>query len=629
MRIKTQFIVTMVLFSLILIMAAASAIITHQLAQKVGKQERIAAGIAQGAGELGYLSNDYLIYRESQQLKRWQSRFAAFSGQVAALNVENPELQALAANIRANENRMKAVFDSVSSAPVRGSQDQDTAFDPAFLKISWSRMAVQSQALATDALRLSQLLDQQREQLTDTRTILMYLIVGLFGLFLLASYLLTYRRILKSIVALRSSAAVIGSGNLDHTIAERKNDEIGELSQAFNRMTRDLKAVTASKADLEREIDERKRAEEELYRQREWFRVTLASIGDAVIATDTEGRIIFLNAVTETLTGWTLPEAAQKPVQDVFHIINEESRGAVENPVARVFREGVIVGLANHTLLVRRDGTEVPIDDSAAPIRDTDGRIVGAVLIFRDITERRQTERSQAEHAAQLEELNTELESFSYSVSHDLRAPLRAINGYVQMILKKAGEGFDAETRRRFQSIKDNVETMGQLIDDLLAFSRLGRQTVAKRSLDMEELIGEVWQELLTINPGREIVLKIGCMPAAAGDRTLIRQAYGNLLGNAVKFTQGRDKALIEAGSYVQNNEAVYYIRDNGIGFDMKFYDKLFGAFQRLHSDEEYKGTGIGLALVQRIVHRHGGRVWAEGKVDEGACFYFTLPEKS
>ena len=756
MRIKTQFIVTMVLFAVILVIVAASAIMTNRQVERAGEQERIAAGIAQGAGELGHLSNDYLIYRESQQLARWQSRFAAFSGQVAALRVDTPEQQALVANIRANRDRMKAVFDSTPLAvPERPAGNQSAVPNLAFLQVSWSRMAVQTQALAADAMRLSQLLRQKMDRLTERRTILMYTMVGLFGVFLLISYLFTYRRILKSMAKLQAGAAIIGSGNLDFSVEDGKNDEMGELSRAFNRMTGDLKAVTASKVDLEREIDERRRAEEELRRQREWLRVTLASIGDAVIAADAASRVTFMNAVAETLTGWPLQEASARPVAEVFNIVNEYTRKAVESPVTKVLEEGVIVGLANHTILLRRDGTEVPIDDSGAPIRDAGGKTLGVVLVFRDITERRRAEeavrrneaelieaqglahignwywdaktdattgsdellriygldpetqtmpafreqrgrlypveswervneavertletgigyeldveairdgkaiwittrgevardahgrivglrgtvqditerkwveRIQAEHAARLDEINKELESFSYSVSHDLRAPLRAITGYSQMILKRQGEQFDEETRRRFQLILDNAGMMGRLIEDLLAFSRLGRQAVAKRSLDMADLIGEVWEELLAITPCREMALKTGPMPAALGDRTLIRQVYGNLLGNAVKFTQSREAAVIEAGSYVKDSEVVYYIRDNGVGFDMQFYDKLFGVFQRLHTDEEYKGTGIGLALVQRIVHRHGGRVWAEGKVGEGATFFFTLP---
>ncbi len=251
----------------------------------------------------------------------------------------------------------------------------------------------------------------------------------------------------------------------------------------------------------------------------------------------------------------------------------------------------------------------------------------------REITERKLVEdqllkqsMQLQENTAQLKAANREMESFSYSVSHDLRAPLRAIDGYSQMILKKQGDRLDEDTRRQFQVIRDNVDKMGKLIDDLLTFSRFGRQEVAKTDLELDELIREVWGELVTINPGRAMSLKMEQMPAACGDKTLIRQVYSNLLGNAVKFTNTRESAIIEAGSYMEDNEQVYFVRDNGIGFDMKFYNKLFGVFQRLHSDAEYEGTGIGLALVHRIITRHGGRVWAGGKVDKGATFFFTLP---
>jgi PAS domain S-box-containing protein len=232
------------------------------------------------------------------------------------------------------------------------------------------------------------------------------------------------------------------------------------------------------------------------------------------------------------------------------------------------------------------------------------------------------------ERSAQLEEINKELESFSYSVSHDLRAPLRAIDGYSRMILKKQGDKFDEETTTKFNVIRSNAQQMGQLIDDLLNLSRLGKREMALVKLDMASLTGEVWKELQLINPERDLELKVNDMPEAYGDRTLIRQVYLNLLGNAIKFTKQCSPAKIEAGGYTKGNENVYYIKDNGAGFDMAYYDKLFGVFQRLHTTDEYEGTGIGLAIVQRIIHRHGGRVWAEGEVDKGATFYFTLPGK-
>lgn len=229
---------------------------------------------------------------------------------------------------------------------------------------------------------------------------------------------------------------------------------------------------------------------------------------------------------------------------------------------------------------------------------------------------------------ASLEATNKEMESFTFSISHDLRAPLRAIDGYLRMILKKQGEKFNEESIRQFNVVRDSAKKMEQLIDDLLAFSRLERQEVTKTDLDMEALIRDAWQELVTIHPNREMSLMTMKIPAALGDRTLIRQVYSNLLGNAVKFTQGRNPAVMEAGFITGNEGAVYYVRDNGIGFDMKFCDKLFGVFQRLHNTEEYEGTGVGLAIVHRIINRHGGRIWAEAEVDKGATFFFTLPTR-
>jgi PAS domain S-box-containing protein len=392
MRIRTQFIITTLLLGMTLVIIVASAIITNQLAEKAGGQEKIASRIAQGAGELSYLSNDYLIYRESQQLTRWQSRFASFASEVARVRAEEPEQQALVRDIRANAQRLKEVFDSVASARGGPSVKRSSATDLAFLQVSWSRIAVQSQGLVSDASRLSQLLHQRRDHLTTTRTILIYIIAGLFGVFLLASYMFTYRRILKSIATLRAGTAVIGSGNLDFIIEEKENDEIGDLSRAFNRMTTNLKSLTASKADLEKEVAERKRAEEDLRQQREWLRVTLGSIGDAVIASDTEGRITFLNPVAVALTGWQNEETLGQRIQSVFRIINEKTHAPAEDLVARVLTEKRAVGLANDTALVTKDGREVSIEDSAAPIQDVAGNVIGVVLVFHDVAEERRAQ---------------------------------------------------------------------------------------------------------------------------------------------------------------------------------------------------------------------------------------------
>jgi light-regulated signal transduction histidine kinase (bacteriophytochrome) len=230
------------------------------------------------------------------------------------------------------------------------------------------------------------------------------------------------------------------------------------------------------------------------------------------------------------------------------------------------------------------------------------------------------------ERTAQLEIANADLESFSYSVSHDLRAPLRAIDGFAAILREDYAPHLDDEGKRLFQVVSDNAKKMGQLIDDILAFSRAGRLEPQAAKIDMNALAREVWQGLEPQRAGRAIEFHLLDLPVACGDAAAMRQVLQNLLSNALKFSCGRDPALIELGCEPSNTENVYYVRDNGAGFDMDYADKLFGLFQRLHGMDEFEGTGVGLAIVKRFVVKHGGRVWAEGKCGEGATFWFALP---
>ncbi len=238
------------------------------------------------------------------------------------------------------------------------------------------------------------------------------------------------------------------------------------------------------------------------------------------------------------------------------------------------------------------------------------------------------------QHAAELEqrvaERTAELEAFSYSVSHDLRTPLLTIDGFSRMLVDDYADQLDAEGQRLLKTICGNSQNMGRLIDDLLAFSRLGRQEMRPAEIKMSELAAAVCAELTATAPERKLHFNLQPLPPARGDQSMIRQVFVNLLSNAIKFTGPKEVAVIEVGAEEEEEEDqyVYYVKDNGVGFEMKYADKLFGVFERLHSDDEFAGTGVGLAFVQRILHRHGGRVWAEGKVGEGATVYFTLPHK-
>jgi two-component system sensor kinase len=275
----------------------------------------------------------------------------------------------------------------------------------------------------------------------------------------------------------------------------------------------------------------------------------------------------------------------------------------------------------------RKDGSFIYGSLNVMP-RLGEGHPGSVLVIAHDITGRKRAEEALREYAANLEAANRELESFSYSVSHDLRAPLRVIDGYSKMILRREKDHFDEETMRLFNQVREGTKSMGKLIDALLDLSKLSRQDLNAKMLDVRRLVESTCQELQNLYPDRTIHFEIKDMPQGFGDRALVKQVLVNILANAVKFTMTRDAAVIEAGGYDDGKETVYYIKDNGVGFDMEFRDKLFGVFQRLHDASEYEGTGVGMALAQRIIHRHKGRIWADGKVNEGASFYFSLPKK-
>jgi PAS domain S-box-containing protein len=338
---------------------------------------------------------------------------------------------------------------------------------------------------------------------------------------------------------------------------------------------------------------------------------------DAIISADAAGVIRYWNPGAARMFGYHADDVVGKPVT---MLMPEQYRSAHVHGIRRYAetREPRVVGRTAELEGLRRDGTAFQIELSlaATPLDEE----LAFTAVIRDITDRKRIE-------AALHATNAELESFSYSVSHDLRAPLRAIHGFARILVEDHGGQLDPEAQRLLGVIDANTRQMGQLIDDLLAFSRLGRQELERTRVDMRELVRTTLEEIRRTDRDRAIEVTIAPdLPPAGGDRELLRQAVANLLQNAVKFTRKTDNPQIEVGHRPDGGHTVYYVRDNGAGFDQRYAGKLFGVFQRLHRAEEFDGTGVGLAIVQRIVQRHGGRVWAEGKVNEGATFYVTLP---
>jgi PAS domain S-box-containing protein len=295
---------------------------------------------------------------------------------------------------------------------------------------------------------------------------------------------------------------------------------------------------------------------------------------------------------------------------------------------------GMLVDIQEEPLSTKRQGLRI-LHTRKIPIPGADGKARYLLGMSEDITARKQAERLIWElneqlgvRAAQLEATNKELESFTYTVSHDLRAPLRAIAGYARMLTDDYGDKLDHEAQRFLGVIGANTRMMSQLIDDLLAFSKLGRQSMSYLEVDMATLAREAFDGLGELPGQAAAELVLNPLPMVLGDRLLLRQVWANLLSNAVKYSSTRSVPLIEITASGDSTEHIFCVKDNGVGFDMKYYDKLFGVFTRLHDAREFSGTGVGLAIVQRIIERHGGRVWAEAEVNKGAVFCFSLPKE-
>jgi PAS domain S-box-containing protein len=634
MKIKSQFIVCIAVFSIILVVIAASVANTEQQVAQVKAQEEITTNIERSASGLNSIAIDYFLYQEDLQLARWESSLSALSGDVANLTPSNQQQQTLVNNVESDMQRLNALFNDVVVYLQTASRNVSVRIDPAF-QLRWSSMAVQGQALAFDASQLSSSLNEQARQVNITNTILIVSLVGAFGALLATIYLLVFRRTLKSVGDLQKGISTIGSGNFEYVIETKQQDEISELSRAFNQMTINLKTVTASKTELETEICLRKQAEISLRESEQRWETTLASIGDAVIATDLSGKITFMNGVSEELTGWTLVEAREKPIEHIFNIINEQTRKEVENPVSKVLEKGVIVGLANHTVLIRKDKTEVAIDDSGAPIKDKEGKTLGVVLIFRDIGERKLMEAKLEEYSKYLENILAErtkqlkdserlaaIGATAGMVGHDIRNPLQAITSDVYLAKTDLAGLPESEEKTNVQEglaeIEKNIYYINKIVTDLQDFAR--PLTPKIEDTDLEATIHSALAHLKI--PGN-VTVKHSIrkdFPKLKTDQSYIQRILTNLANNAIQAMPNGGKLTIAAA--VKNDKATITVQDTGEGIPEEVRGKLFTPLVTTKS----KGQGFGLSVVKRFTEALSGTVTYESEVGKGTKFIIELP---
>lgn len=420
---------------------------------------------------------------------------------------------------------------------------------------------------------------------------------------------------------------------IDHFQTLRKT-KIGKLIHISITVSpvRDSRGQITGASKIARDITAQVEAQAEIESQRERLRVILSSIGDAVIATDATGRVSYLNPVAENLTGWTSEMAAGQPLEEIFRIVNEESRRAVENPVVKVLREGRIVGLANHTVLVSRDGAEIAIDDSAAPIKDFRNETMGVVLVFRDVTERRASEKRLARQAAELRvsnaaltRANEDLNQFAFAASHDLQEPLRMITAYSQLLIRSYRGEIDGEAAVCVTNITEGTKRMRELLSDLLAYTQLSSsETETDPLVDLNQVFAKTLENCKTAIEETNAVVTADRLPEIPGNEQHFIQLFQNLVSNALKYHSDQPPR-VHIYADKQDGQWQFRATDNGVGIAPEYHKQIFGVFKRLHGNT-ISGTGIGLAICQRVVNRHGGRIWVESQEGQGATFFFTLP---
>lgn len=451
---------------------------------------------------------------------------------------------------------------------------------------------------------------QQGFLIAAIEILLTILLLSLLGFYLT-------RHLYELMAGIRS----VTQGQYDKDISIASEDEVGQLAAGYNMMTQ------AVRDRIDALMDEKQR-----------LQITLESIADAVITTNRSGEVDYINPVAEALTGWSNKDAVGMPLSSVYKIHDADTEKVIENPVADCLHNNTVRHSGANAMLTTRDGARLAIEDTAAPLRDHTKATIGAILVFRDISERITRNKELMQHRYNLEKLvsrrtqeleiiNKELESFSYSVSHDLRAPLRSIDGFSRALEEDCADQVNDLGKDYLQRIRNSVQRMGALIDDLLMLSRTTRREFTPLMINISEMAEKIVHQMRISDPGREVELAIQAGIEIYADPGLIETVLENLLGNAWKYTSKQKNARIEMGQSLQQGEQVIYVKDNGVGFDMRYTGKLFGAFQRLHSSDEFPGTGIGLATVKRIINRHGGRIWVEAAVNEGAAFYFAVPE--
>ena len=589
--------VTLLVLSLIL------AQTSRQVIEAI-EQSTAFSNIVRGVFELNIITNDYMLHHEERAQVQWQLRYSSLAQILTEVQGKYPEEEVLGRIIQ-DHAKLQPLFSQLASS------HKGEGFSELEQRLA-SQLAIKTQTMVADTFRLTEMAHTNAENAQRNGSFLLIAFSVTTLTLMVSAIFLVSNDIVSRIMDLHRGTEIIAAGDLDFKVDVRGHDEISNLAHAYNKMTHKLRESYES---LKEEVTERQRmevAEKVLQESKQWLSTTLRSIGDAVISTDAQGLVTLMNPVSEDLTGWDEAEAVGKPLEDVFNIINEQTGERAENPVARVLREGIVVGLANDTVLIAKDGTKRPIADSGAPMRDEEGNLIGTVMVFRDITELKEMQ----EKLVRNEKLAV-LGQLSGGVSHELRNPLGVISNaiyFLKTIIPEANE----TVNEYLEIISSEVHAAEKIISDLLDFSRT--KPLETERTDVAEMVAQVLKK----HPAPEnIKVKQKLAPDLQPlyvDPQQIHQVLTNLVVNAYD-------AMPEGGELTINAQAkksqVYLaIADTGCGISKKNMDNLF---EPLFTTKA-RGIGLGLAVSKNLVEANGGSIKVKSKEGQGSTFTVILP---
>jgi PAS domain S-box-containing protein len=598
----------------LILVVFVSIVFVNLKLSNLNEQVESTQSIQNDVSDLSYLSNSFFLYQDETELVEWRTTLTSIYNELLKLNSTNPQQQALVNNIKTDLSNIAVSYSDVVTFLWSAPRGVSVRVMPEFQTV-WNQTSMQYQTLNLDASLLIDFIEVQANQLRLTITALIVVVFGLFASYFFTNYLITYRRTLKSIFDLKAVTAIVGSGNLEYRIEIKQKDEVGELAVAFNQMSSNLKNVTASKVELAKEIEERKKVEDALRDSENRWVTTLSSIGDGVIATNTAGEITFLNAEAEKLTGYKLSEVMNKPLNNVFRIINEFTNMEVDNPVFKVLETGNVAGLANNTILVSKNGTKVAIDDSAAPIRIEDGKMIGVVLVFRDITERRKAEAELNRTMDQLVLVNEKLGVVGRITRHDVRNKLSAVTGYAYLLKKKHMDQADivAGLDKMEQAVKDSMK----IFEFAKMYEQLGVE--ALKFVDVEKTINE------SADLFSDLTIKVinDCHGLTVLADSFLRELFYNFIDNTRKYGKKATAIRVNYEKTKQDEVQLIY-EDDGVGISTENKSKLF-----IEGFSTGGSTGFGLFLSKKMIDVYGWEIQEIGKPGEGARFVIMIPEKN